>query len=84
MTHILQRKVRDSQQATDTSFVQNNFPNDSIETNPLLSYIPADERASHNARILLYNALKNENLEPDEILQLIEPENPDDPFVTNY
>lgn len=71
-------------QSTGTYFVQDNYLDDSLETNPLLSYIAVDERATHNARVLLYNALKNENLEHDEILQLTEPENPDDPFITNY
>lgn len=85
LTHILQRKsIGGNPQSTGTYFVQDNYPDDSLETNPLLSYIAVDERATHNARVLLYNALKNENLEPDELLQLIEPENPDDPFVTNY
>lgn len=59
---------------------------DSTEIDTLLERLPAKERAVHAARMRLYNALKLDDLErePDEILKLTEPGNPNKSIITDY
>ena len=59
---------------------------DSTEIDTLLERLPAKERAVHAARMRLYNALKQDDLErePDEILKLTEPGNPNKSIITDY
>ena len=67
-----------------TSTVEDrNISQDSSVTIPLQQYIPADERMTHEARLLLYQALQ-QGSPSDEILQLMEPQDSNDPFISNY
>ena len=64
-----------------TSTVEDrNISQDSSVTIPLQQYIPADERMTHEARLLLYQALQ-QGSPSDEILQLMEPQDSNDPFI---
>ena len=53
------------------------------EKTPLQQYIPADERMAHEARLQLYQALQQGSTS-DEILQLMELQDSEDPFISNY
>lgn len=55
----------------------------SAEKTPLQQYIPADERMAHEARLQLYQALQQGSTS-DEILQLMELQDSEDPFISNY
>lgn len=55
----------------------------SAEKTPLQQYIPADERIAHEARLQLYQALQQGSTS-DEILQLMELQDSEDPFISNY
>lgn len=59
---------------------------DSNGIDTLFAGLPIKERAVHAARMRLYNALKQDDLErePDEILKLTEPGNPNKSIITDY
>ena len=67
-----------------SSTVENNIiPKDSAETVSLQQYIPTNERMAHQARLLLYQALQ-QGASSEEILQLMEQQVSEDPFISNY
>ena len=67
-----------------SSTVENNIiSKDSAETVPLQQYIPANERMAHEARLKLYQTLQ-QGTSSEEILQQMEPQYSDDPFISNY